>query len=808
MAKFLFLFLQVIFLFFSSFSLAKETGDSVNTAYDEGLNPKDPMHRELMDILAGMPNMPGISEAMTMDQFFRGAFGPTLWRMILKPNTMKALFIGQDGTHIAEGAAYTATAGFGGRAQDVASYLGLRTGAGFINYSFFTITKQYGAFDVPHLVSQNGKTDVRFGSFVNNETWLMTQDKDSLMAQKRNQIIDWIMRYHKDSLKIVILFGGAARDSIGTFIESKGAKVGTRYSLADLEKLEVPLGVLVSAGGNQTANVLLDKEGHDLYESLLGRPLNYRDENKADLKEVQKILKEKIQEMKSKMALTKGGVLGSGVIHPAQIGGYDLEKIEINGKTSRSLEGLTLSDGSKLGKVVVINSPHPTALSMMSKDQASEAIAKAFAPVDEFFKKNGHIPADEGMVNEYAQGKPYVYGRTKIPVDYYTPGTPYTRMLDRSEAYRMKPDVVVLGTRDQGAMFDRAQLEGLRKAQPAPGISSEEMFTDRPRTLPARYQNDSGPGAKYMKIIRGMIDMDVISKTKEGMTAAQGIDAYNIKSDPESVGPFGHYRGRFQGARVLVLADPDGYDDFLTSRALTGARGQYLQGFMQDMKVGEEYLVLKTVPFGMDGATASEWETILKQTAQYREQMIREFLKDNPVEAILADGAYAQKEIKRILGGVAPAPVVNIDRLGNGNNSGFKQAAEEFAKIPKFREFKASLSMANIPRSHLPYVAKVWWGTSGDRVLNATNQKFKGKAFAIVVPKWAVSQKPALNDMEKASVELANKKLQEAKLPQLKEDVVDFFVRRGREEKLNTQERLTPMASTRGVGLKACLKYY
>lgn len=789
---------KLVFAFIYFCSLFAFSANQVNAAYDEGLNPDDPMHKELLDILAGMPNMPGISEAMNEGQFFRPAFGPTLWRMILKPNTMRILFIGQDGTHIAEGAAYTATAGFGGRAQDVAAYLGQRTGAGFINYSFFTITKQYGAFDVPVLVNQPNKTDVRFGSYVPNDVWLMTQDKDSLMAQKRNQLIDWIMRYHKKSLRMVVLFGGAARDSLGTFVESRGGKVGTRYSLEDLQKLEVPLGNLVSAGGNQTANVLIDKQGHDLYEALLGRAVNYKDENKVDLKEVQKLLREKIQELKSQLALTKGGISGSGVIHPAQVGGYDLDKIEIDGKVSRSLEGLVLSDGSKVGNVVAINSPHPTALSMMSKQQASDAISKALEPVAENFKKYGHIKADEGMVNEYEQGKPYEYGRTKIPVDYYTPGTPYTRMLDRSEAYRMKPDIVVLGTRDQGAMFDRDQIEAVRKAQPASGIAKEEMYTDRPRTIPARYQNDQGPGEKYMKIIRGLIDMDVIEKSKEGMTAAQGMDAYNIKSDPESVGPFGHYRGKFKNAKVLILADPDGYDDFLTSRALTGARGQYLHGLMKDMGIGEDYLVIKTVPFGMDGATPQEWDVILKQTSAYREQLIKEFLKDNAVDMIIADGSYAQKEVQKIIGEKNSLPVVKIDRLGLGNNSGLKSAAEEIKKIPKYRNFDAKFEMANIPRIHLPYVAKTWWGTSGDRVLNATNQKFKGKAFAIIVPKWASNQKPVLNDLEIKNVELLNEKLKMAKLPILKESVTDFYTRKNNDD----SERILK------IPFGKCIKFY
>src|SRR3989344_1345507 len=71
-------------------------------AYDPGPAPETPMGKELIDLVASQPYMPGISKELTGDQKFRPAFGPTLWRMIQEPNSIKILFIGQDGTHIAE----------------------------------------------------------------------------------------------------------------------------------------------------------------------------------------------------------------------------------------------------------------------------------------------------------------------------------------------------------------------------------------------------------------------------------------------------------------------------------------------------------------------------------------------------------------------------------------------------------------------------------------------------------------------------------------------------------------------------------
>lgn len=73
------------------------------------------MAQELIEIDARIPSFPEISKQvmrysqdrrgrMHPTQKFRPAFGPIPWRMILEPNSVKILFIGQDGTHIAEAA--------------------------------------------------------------------------------------------------------------------------------------------------------------------------------------------------------------------------------------------------------------------------------------------------------------------------------------------------------------------------------------------------------------------------------------------------------------------------------------------------------------------------------------------------------------------------------------------------------------------------------------------------------------------------------------------------------------------------------
>ncbi len=817
MSKRVFKYFSIFLIAFGVFSqpvFAADTDSNTaqNLAYDEGFDPKDPMHIELLNILAGMPNMPALSMQMSDSQFFRPAFGPTLWRMLLKPNTMKVLFEGQDGTHIAEGAGYTATAGFGGRAQDVARWLGQRTGAGFMNYSFYTITKQYGSFDVPFLDRSNGQTQVRTSSFVDAQTWLLTQDKDSLMAQKRNELLDWIMRYHSKSLRLVVLFGAAARDSIGSLVESKNGQqgvktsVGTRWSLEKLKQIEVPLGKLVSSGSNHTANVLLNKDGKDLYEILLGRPLDYKDESQKDFKLALKLLQEKIKEMESQLALTKGGLNGSGLVHPAQLGGFNLDEMQIGSRTGRSLEGLPLSDGTKAGKIYVVNSPHPTVLSKTEQEQGKAAVAKiikeAFAGAKAYFDKEGHFEADEGVENNFAKGIDYDYGRTPIPVDYYADGTPGGRMKDKSDAFRLKPDVVVLGTRDQAAMIDSKEIESLRRALPGTVIDPTNLFNDRARTND-RFLSDRGPGPRYMKIIRAL-DMNKIGAVKSDMTAAQGIDAFYIKSHPNE-GAYGHRRGPLKDSKVLILADPDGYDSWLTSRASTGARGQYLNALMEDMGVGDKYSVIQTVPFAMEGASQKDWDKVLELTNEYREQFIKAYLKDNIPDVIITDGTHAKQEMARIIGEKTGIPVVNIDKIGNANDSGIAAATKEIAKVSKFKSLEFHSRMANIPKSHLPYIAKVWWGTSGDRVLTATNQKFKGQAFAVVVPKWVTTQNAPLNEREVSNMEIMRERLVSSGMPNFRESVSDYYARRNSKADKVT---VAPMVISSRQVLNSCPAFY
>ncbi len=764
---------KVIIFIFSILGVTAQA-DLPKWSYDAGPSTETEMGRELIDLTADIPNMPEISYKLTKSQKFRPAFGPIPWRMRLEPNSVKMLFIGQDGTHIAEAAGRPATAGFGGRAQDLAKYFGVNESAAFINTYAFTIKGQYGAYQTPYIFEKDGERSVRFSNLVDNQLWLMTQDNGSPIAKWRNNLIDWIIKNNKGSMKLIVTFGGAARDAVASYIESKGGKVGSR-SESSMENIQVPETKLQYAGGNNQFPTPINAKGRDLYSEMFGRKIDYK--STTEQAEVVEDLKANLEAYIEKMVFTKGGPYSNGLIHPAQLGGYDLARAVINGTKTRSLKGLKLNDGTVIkNDILFVELPHPSYLSRLSKAEASEAVGNKVSALKKYVEEGWTIDADPGQENQFVAGKPYKYSRADIGPEYYDFGTPGSRMVPVSTASRMsgKAHVIVFGTRDR-VKFDMAKIEDMTEALPADEFSEEELFIARPRSFDLRYVFDAGPGEKYAKIMKENLNMKEIFKAKEGMSFRNdGIAALNVKNNDE-VADFGHYRGTFVNPKVVVLADPHGWDDLITARALTGTRGQYLHGLMRDIGVEDQYLVIKTVPFGMEGATDEEWSVVLDQTSEYRKKLFLEIMKDGKPDFIITDGEFASAEIKKLVG--SDIKVINLTRRDNSMTYGFKSAAKKIAKIEGYEGVEASNRMANIPRSHLSFYARTWEGTSGDRVINGQG-KHAGMAFAEVAPAWAFKQKTEIKDEAEVEIDLLINKLIEGGFPLPGEKIENFIERR------------------------------
>lgn len=723
-------------------------------AYDAGPDINSPQGKELVDLNSRIPYFPGLSKAIYGDQMFRPAFGPIPWRMVQEPNTVQILFIGQDGTHIAEAAGRPATAGFGGRAQDLAAYFGVSSSAAFINTYAFTIRWQYGAFDTPIIDSKAGQPKIQFSSFTSNPVWMITQDQRSPLVKWRNDLIEWIIKNNRQSLKLIVLFGGAARDAAGTFIESRGGHVAARFSEQQIaaNKIKVPEFTLEGAGSNQQTAVPLNRQGKDLLKAELGN-VNYTDPNSVQTAHTK--FKQKFDAdpaaMMAKMMIPRDdvGIAGSGMIHPAQMGGYDIARgIQVgqSEKGTLSLKGLKLSDGSEIQTdILVTQLPHPTALSSMSKDEASAAVQKGLAGFKKYHDAGWRIDAEakanlkNRFVESDGKGDNFGYGRGDMGTEYYDFGSPNSRMVNVSTAVRSGQNVIVFGDRDKSGFNSMGQIlkdmqAGKASTLPEPPPFADEMWIAR-ATNPTgnrRFSFDPGPSEEMAQLMKTSLPQDV------AFYKARAVN-----------GDFGHYRGAWPKAiarkdaqivdpRVIIVADPDGEDDLITSRALTGTRGQYLHRLMLDLGVGDQYLVIKTAPY----SSAKLWPETVAGTQGYREAVLKKVFEAGRPQLILTDGPDAAAEFKRIFPECPVAGAcVEIQRQGNANASGIVEAVDAIGRVNGFTGAKFSGKMADIPRSHLTYYARIWEGTSGDRVITSNLPQWNGKVFAEVAPTWATSQK-------------------------------------------------------------------
>lgn len=752
------------------------------------------MNCELIDLTARIPNMPALSDALYgRSQKFRPAFGPIPWRMRLEKDAVKILFMGQDGTHIAEAAGRPATAGFGGRAQDFANFFGVDEGAAFINAYSFTIKGQYGIYNSPYVYTNGEALSIRKANIVSNELWSLSMDQRSPITQWRNDLIDWIIKNNKNSMKLIVLFGGAARDAIATYVESKGGDVRGRYE-DHMTNIQVPLTKSEYAGGNNTFPSLVSKSGRDLYEEMLGKKLSYS--STKNQKEVQQDLKSRLTEYLKEMVFTQSGPYKNGLMNSAQIGGFDLDTMTVNGVETRSLKGLKLNDGSVIeNDIIVISLPHPSSLSRTvmdaddyytGKKAASARVMKDVRVLKKYVDAGWKITADPGKINHFAEGEDYNYGRSDIGPEFYDFGTPKNRMVSKSTAKRMSgnANVVIIGTRDNGE-FSKSKIKEMTKALPGESLVSSNLFIARPRSIEERYVFDSGPGEKMAKIMKTNLNFKAVFTEKTGMNFKNdGIKAYDVKSHPD-VGDFGHYRGTFNNPEVVILADPDGYDDIITARALTGTRGQYLQSLMSDIGVNDNYLVIKTVPFAMDGASEDEWARTLARTEDYRKEILTSILSKNRPKIILTDGLNAKKALDPLLYG--DIPVVSLTRKPGIPSFGINKAFQEIKKLSLFKVQAHNTRMLNIPRTHLSFYARVWEGTSGDRVITSAGTKYEGLAFAEVVPSWTFKQKAKLTDINQIKIErLLKELLQEGyKLPY---ETVPHFLKRQEKSALTLNE--------------------
>ncbi|HEX4923083.1 MAG TPA: hypothetical protein VFV50_03320 [Bdellovibrionales bacterium] len=777
--------------------------------YNPGPNPETKMGKEVIDLFAEQPEYMLMADALMEEQKFRYIFGLMMTRIYsYDPNSVKIFVVGQDATHIAEAAKMPGTSGFGARVQSIGNYFGVDQGLATSNAFLSTIYGQYGAFDHFFVeLDKNGKPQLRQSAFVSNSLWELANGEHSQIRSQRERFWEWMIKNNPQSLDLLLFFGGAARDSFGEFLRSRGFIVETKFDPERLKNVQVPATRNVGAGGNNTFAVPLTKDGKDVYEILMkdqleprhlrnGRPDYSKEEVRTMAVEALKAAGPRAIEL---MAFTGGGLFGSGVLTAAQLGGYDLSRVYRNerdrkaGRATNSLRGLVLSDGFIVDREIAFAvSPHPSSLSRMTDQAASLALKKAFAVLQKLKDETGwRVRPDRDSsgklrVNRWDKGLDYEYGRADIRAGYFPFGAPADARVSRADAVRLDAQTILVGTREKRTPIDREELARVKQATPADAKDPNDLWSVRPRGEESRYVFDRGPGPEIAELLVNSIDQEALFRPKRGMKKVvkgrdvtfetHGIDAYNTKSWPGS-GLFGFHRGQFDGSRALILADPHGIDELNTWRAMTGSRGQYLHGLMRDLGYGEEYLVLRTAPVTMDGATAEEWEYVRKHTEAYREAAIKRALQGGTIETIFTDGEVAKAEMERILKKLRlrDITVINIERDPADPSSGIREAGQA-AKAEGIGRARARITgeKADIPASHLIYLSRISEGTGEGTVVKALG-KALGAVRAIVTPDWVAEQVVIPRAETLASIEKIKRKFAELRLRVESQSLPEFF---------------------------------
>ncbi len=708
-------------------------------SFDPGPDPRSKVGKGYIDIFSDIPNLSGLSRELKNGVKFRSAFGPTYYRGRTQKNSVKVLVIGQDGTHIAEAAGKTFTGGTGGRMQNVLDYLGINRSYFFINTFAYTIKEQYGDW-APYVRDRK----LTWGRILNDEAFLLSQDLESPLVKWRNRLIEHIIESNKDSLKLIITVGGAAEDTLATFIKSRGGSVAANLNKDNAKDISAIEYKKVYAGGNRTFSYPVDNNGYN----LLVRPGDKFDAKNSSMTNKLVSNAKDNSSLLKKIVYKKGGYQKTGFLDPGQLG-YNLYDTYIDGNRTNSLKGLGLEGGKLKSDVRFISVPHPGSVGNASGGDRGALIRsiedkfqRKLSILKDFKKEGWDLPEDPYGENKLFKGLNFKYSRKSLPSADFPLGLSNALIVDKSLASRVSgmPNAIEFGGRDRGKYSKEEVYEADRGELKSP-IDRGDNAWEPPRKQ--RYNFDRGPNIKYSRLLTNL-DVDKIFKQARS----------NIKSHPNH-SYFAPYRGTFDNPQIVIVADDtDDLDGLFSARALTNKKGQRLQAFLEGLGVSEDYLIIKTIPFDM-GENKDDYKKVYNLTKKWRTDILKEVAETERPKLFLALGDFAEDSIKSIDSNI---PMVRV-------KNSYWNTYQSIAKLPYFKKKNISYKSgySNIPRSHLPFGKQAWVGTSGDRVIGARDERCIGLLYRVFVPSWAsnasrYSPKP-LNSYEKYFIRYAKAKL-------------------------------------------------
>jgi uracil-DNA glycosylase len=437
------------------------------------------------------------------------------------------------------------------------------------------------------------------------------------------------------------------------------------------------------------------------------------------------------------------------------------------GKCSAS----TLSRGScsgagELAGVKVIGVAHPGAASARNGgEDAAGALVKDFRSkadiVSSFIKSNSSwLPLDPGMERDFS--KPFRYGHAAIPHRDFAFGTTWVMGKNGTASNRRGQNTIQIFS-ENGCYNNVARIEGRCTEEKTQNIRYDDpksLLSSAPSEMKAgdvpyenskneelRRQYDEGPG-KFARLLLEYYDQPYWDL---GLTMH------------ESLGHAGIYRGRFENAKLLVIADQESQDDMFSGRALTGTGGQLFQSFLTAAGATESYLILRTLPIdSADLSVEKRTEAALdSRVSAAREEIINQVLKLGNTQAIISVGPTAKAVVEKLA--IRNMPIFNLNSFDSSGheaqwNSELKKLKAASLSLDTKPSATYSGKISIIPRADLPAYTRWWMGTSGSRAARGY-EIISGKRvespdyYKVYAPTWASRWRTSVKDLSKAELD-------------------------------------------------------
>lgn len=438
-------------------------------------------------------------------------------------------------------------------------------------------------------------------------------------------------------------------------------------------------------------------------------------------------------------------------------------------------------------KILVIGVPHPGGANpnMGGADALKNIIAgfsDAARRVAQFSKSNpgwlDHDKADEEAFGKESFGeafpgrleKEFRYRNAPIPYRDFAYGTNWRMGKDGTTSNRWKARTIQVFS-DEGEYSDKSskyaegQVEDPKgvdlKFLQSEGMPRTDVPWEPPRAIPTRdnaLRFDVGPCGEKSSPCR----------FSELMMSWQGIEAYWRKAfvNHPSLGFQSMYRGRLNGAEILILGDQESHDDLFSGRALTGLRGQRLQTAIKALGVGSNYLILRSLPVDAledpsgnsfklkkDAEDLALSEDYLKQYQSLVDHVLKE---SSGIKLVVTWGSLAAKMAQELkFGG---RKIFVLDDFSGLTNLAVVQ--KQIADISSAAGTKASAfteKLTPIPREDLPYHSRWWMGTSGNRALRALGVNGPNY-YRVYAPSWVDRMQPPVLDPAQSKSVIATMK--------------------------------------------------